>query len=303
MEIEFLGQKLSSPLFVPSGIWPLTDGKEFTDALSDEAIGFVVLKTITIEERKGNSGVRVYEGPCGMLNSIGLANPGLDNFLSLYREYPVAFPHIISIMALSLDEIEIFAEKINLVSPWAIELNLSCPNVSHGEISERLISQTASLTYEFVKKAKSVFDAKIIAKLTPDITDIVETAYSAQEAGADGLALINTISATRIDIEKMQSVFDRGVGGLSGPAIFPIALRKIMEVRQSQRIDIPILGIGGVYNGPCAIEMALAGADVIGIGSAFLRSPHGISDIWKQISQYLVSRNLKWRDIVGKAAS
>ncbi len=300
MRVEFLGRELTSPLFVPSGIWPLSEDSDFLNQIDKESIGFVILKTITLNPRQGNAGIRIYESPCGMMNSIGLANPGLDGFVSEYKEYIPDREHIISVMPLSLDEFEVFADKLNPLNLWAIEVNLSCPNVSHG-VDKALIAQSPSLSFEFIKKAKSVFECPVIAKLSPDVTDIVEIAYACQQAGADALDLVNTFSGLRIDIFLARPVFDRGFAGVSGPAVLPLSLRRIWEVRASGKITVPILGSGGVYDSYSALEMAMAGADVVGVGSAFLKTPMEISALNQGLRDFLNENNLSWRDVVARS--
>jgi len=242
--------KLRNPVMVASGTFGYAE--EFAELVDLKKLGAIVTKTITLNPRKGNLPPRIVETPCGILNAIGLENPGVEDFIQekLLFLKKIGVPIIVSIGG---DKIEEFVELTRRLSKEegisGLELNISCPNVQQATshkpqaTSQKLIAQDEDATYELVKAVRENTNLTLIAKLSPNVTDIVTIAKSAVKGGSDALSLINTFSAMAIDIETRKPKLGNIIGGLSGPAIKPLALKTVWEV--AQQIDIPIIGMGG----------------------------------------------------------
>ncbi len=241
----------------------------------------VVTKSIGLHPRKGHHGPVLATSHGGLLNAVGLTNPGIDAFeeeMQILKEAKV--PVVMSIFADSPKEIAIVAEKAVALGPSAIELNLSCP---HAEISQ--ISHSPTVTAEYVQAVKDVVDLPVFAKLTPNATDYVSVGKAAQDAGADAIVAINTVRAMKIDIFQQCPVLGNRTGGLSGPPIFPIAVRCVYDLHNA--LTIPIIGVGGVSTWKDAVEMHLAGASAIQIGTAVMEDIKVFSKIKKGVHTYL----------------
>jgi dihydroorotate dehydrogenase (NAD+) catalytic subunit len=280
--------KLKNPVMVASGTFGYAD--EFKDFLDLKALGAIVSKTITLKPRAGNPPPRTCETPAGMLNSIGLENPGLEKFvkekLPLLKKTGV--PIIVSI-ASEKDPQEFVAitkrlDKIKEVA--AIELNISCPNIKNS----KLISQDPKATYALVRSVRKQTQKTLITKLSPNVTDITEVALAAEGAGSDAVSLINTLTAMSIDINERIPKLACITGGLSGPAVRPIALRMVWEVYQ--KIKIPIIGMGGIMDASSALEFFIAGAKAISIGTANFINPKASLEIIAGIKKYLQENNI-----------
>ena len=256
----------------------------------------VVTKSIGLEPRKGHHGPVLATSHGGLLNAVGLTNPGIDAFeeeMQILREGKV--PVVLSIFADSPEEIAVLAEKAAALNPSAIELNLSCP---HAEISQ--ISHSPKVTHEYVSAVKKVVDLPVFAKLTPNTTDYVSVGKAAEDAGADAIVAINTVRAMKIDILQQRPVLGNRAGGLSGPPIFPIAVRCVYDLHNA--LSIPIIGVGGVSTWEDAVEMHLAGASAIQIGTAVMEDIEVFSKIKKGVNNYLNEKGHKSVDeIVGLA--
>ena len=256
----------------------------------------VVTKSIGLNPRKGHHGPVLATSHGGLLNAVGLTNPGIDAFaeeMLILQESKV--PVVMSIFADSPQELVIVAEKAAKLGPSAIELNLSCP---HAEISQ--ISHSPKITSEYVRVVKEVVDLPVFAKLTPNATDYVSVGKAAQDAGADAVVAINTVRAMKIDIQQQRPVLGNRAGGLSGPPIFPIAVRCVYDLYNS--LSIPIIGVGGVATWEDAVEMHLAGASAIQIGTAVMEDIEVFSKIKKGVKDYLKEKGHKTVDeIVGAA--
>jgi len=249
--------------------------------VSEAGADAVVTKSIGRDPRKGHPGPVLATSHGGLLNAVGLTNPGIENFaeeMKVLRESKV--PVVLSIFGSTIEEIVEVATIGADLKPDAIELNLSCP---HAEISQ--ISHDRVLTYDYVKSVKDAVDLPIFAKITPNATDITSVAQSAEKAGADAIVAINTVRGMKIDIHQRQPVLGNRVGGLSGPPIFPIAVRIVYELKQ--HLSVPIIGVGGVSSWEDAVEMHLAGASAIQIGTALLYGMTVFEDIKHGVSQYL----------------
>jgi dihydroorotate dehydrogenase (NAD+) catalytic subunit len=280
--------KLKNPVMVASGTFGYAE--EFSDFLDLRGLGAVVSKTITIRPRQGNLPPRTCETPAGMLNSIGLENPGIDGFIE--EKLPIlkkaGVPVIVSIAAEGdPQEFVTLARRLDKLSAVAaIELNISCPNLK----KKVLISQDPRATYEVVKSVKKVYGKTLITKLSPNVTDITEMALAAEKAGSDCLALINTFYGMSIDIKSRKPKIALVVGGLSGPAIRPIAVRMVWEV--FKKIKIPIIGMGGIMNADDALEFIIAGASAVSVGTANFVDPGVTMEIITGLKKYLTRNEI-----------
>jgi dihydroorotate dehydrogenase (NAD+) catalytic subunit len=281
--------KLKNPIMVASGTFGY--GEEFRDFMDLSKLGAVVTKTITLRPRQGNPVPRTCETPAGMLNSIGLENPGLELFLKekLPGLKKIGVPVIVSIASeLNPQEFAVLAGRLDRVGAVAaIELNISCPNLRHT----KLISQDASETYNLVSRVRQATRKTLITKLSPNVTDIVEIARAAERGGSDAVSLINTLTAMSIDVERRRPKIAMGTGGLSGPAIRPVALRLVWEA--AQKIKIPIIGMGGIIDTPSALEFFLAGATAVSVGTANFINPKASVEIIAGIRKYLAEHKIK----------
>jgi dihydroorotate dehydrogenase (NAD+) catalytic subunit len=256
----------------------------------------VVTKSIGLNPRKGHPGPVLTTSHGGLINAVGLTNPGIDAFkeeMEILRSYKI--PVILSIFGNTVEETREVARKGSLLEPDAIELNLSCP---HAEIGQ--IAHSPELTRKYVSAVKREIDDQVFAKLTPNASDIVAVGKAAEEAGADAVVAINTLRGMKIDIHQMRPVLGYKVGGLSGPPIFPVAVRCVYDL--SQALTIPVIGVGGVSTWEDAVEMHLAGAGAIQIGTALIEGLDVFSVIKKGVSEYLKKMNISdLSEIVGAA--
>lgn len=286
---------LKNPIMPASGAF----GEEMENLLDFNQLGAVVPKSITKYPRGGNLTPRVCETPAGMINSIGIQSKGIHYYLEktipAYRKYDT--PLISSISADSIDEYAEMAEIIGQTEGVsAIELNISCPNLKgNGEA----FGMNPNLSYQLIKKVKEATDKPIIAKLTPNVTSIQEIALACESGGADGLNVANTILAMAIDIHTRRPKIGNIMGGISGPAVKPIIIRMIYQVRQVT--NIPIIGCGGVMNWEDAIEMILAGATAVQVGTASFINPRAMLDILEGIKEYMNMYQIDdINDLIGK---
>ncbi|HDZ77270.1 MAG TPA: dihydroorotate dehydrogenase [Candidatus Omnitrophica bacterium] len=280
--------RLKNPVLVASGTFGYAE--EFKNLIKVERLGALVTKTITLCPRQGNLPPRIAETPSGMLNSIGLENKGLDNFIKekLPHLKKLDTPIVVSIAGESLNEYAELAKKLSLKGISALELNLSCPNIKAAKIKNQrgtLISQDASATYKVIKAVRRSTKKTIIAKLTPNVGDISLIARAAEDAGADSISLVNTFLAMSIDIKSKKPKLANITGGLSGPAIKPIALRMVWEVARA--VKIPVVGCGGIMTASDAIEFIIAGARAVQIGTANFVNPKAATDIILGIKDYM----------------
>lgn len=284
LSVKLGGLVLQSPIIMLSGTFGY--GEEKIGFIDYSGIGAIVTKTITLEPRKGNPQPRLHEAAGGMINTIGLQNPGMDVFAGQVfpRIKQPGVRIIVSIAGSSLPDLLKAASALVSLNPDAVELNLSCPNV---EESSLMISQDASLTHSAVRQAKKILPGiPVIAKLSPSVTDIAEISTAAQEAGADMISLINTLQALWVDMDR-RKVFR---GGLSGPAIKPIGLRCVYDVYRTARV--PVIGFGGVSEGEDVLEYILAGASAVGIGSGIFSNPHVVEQGCDAIARYMVENGI-----------
>ena len=292
--------KLKNPVMVASGTFGYAE--EFKDFIDLKQLGAIVTKTITLAPRKGNHPPRTCEAPAGMLNSIGLENPGLDVFLDEKMAYlkKLGVPIIVSIASEGgAEEFLVLAKRLDRVKDVAaIELNISCPNIKglrvKGKVirenAERLISQDAKATYQLVKAVRRVTGKTLITKLSPNVTDISEIALAAEAAGSDCVALINTLIGMSVDTKTRRPKIAAVTAGLSGPAIRPVAVRMCWEVYQ--KIKIPIIGMGGIMDTSSALEFFIAGSSAISVGTANFINPRATIEIIGGIKEYLRKENI-----------
>jgi len=282
--------KLKNPVMAASG----TFGTEYGELVDIKALGAIVAKTITLKPRQGNPPPRLVETAAGMINSIGLENPGLEDFIKekLPKFLKFKVPVIVSISADTMEEFKEIARGLNKTDISGIELNLSCPNIkvrrfagSPVRQSDVLISQDAKATYNAVKTVRKETNKTLIAKLTPNVTDITEIAKAAEDAGGDAISLVNTFMAMAVDIETRTPKLGNISGGLSGPAIKPIALKMVWDT--FNKVSIPIIGIGGIMDCKDALEFIICGAAAVQVGTANFINPKTSVGIIEGIEKYL----------------
>ena len=294
-------KRFSNPIFTASGC--ASSGQELSQFFSLIEIGAIVTKSIMTKARTGRATPRMAETPSGMLNSIGLQGPGIDAFLENDIPWLVANSAkiIVSIAGETVDEYGVLARRLRAVPGIsAVEVNISCPNVENRGQVFACHPDTATAVIESVRRNIGG-ELPIVAKLSPDVTNIVEIAQSVINAGVDGLALINTLLGMVIDTNTMKPKLAGKTGGLSGPAIRPIAVRAIYQVHQAFP-DTPIVGMGGVASGRDAFELVLAGASAVSIGTATFGNPTAVLQIRDQLSELLLEKGITdFRDAIGFA--
>jgi len=272
-------------------------GREYAKIYDIEKLGGIVSKGLTLYPRNGNRGIRVWETSSGMLNSVGLENPGIQAFIK--NELPfmksLNLAHIINISGTSLDEYVKACDIISRQKVDMIELNISCPNIKENNLPFGIKETT---TREVVKETRKVVKVPLMVKLSPDADDITRIAKICEEEGADAISLINTFKAFAININEKKKIFENTYAGLSGPCIKPIALRMVHEV--AKQVKIPVIGIGGIVNFQDVLEFLMAGARAVQIGTANFINPKVGEIIIKDLENYLINNNISdISDIIG----
>ncbi|MCF6464283.1 dihydroorotate dehydrogenase [Clostridium sp. Cult2] len=287
-KVNICGVEFENPVIAASGTFGF--GREYAEYFSLSRLGGISSKGLTLHKKEGNPGIRIYETTGGLLNSIGLQNPGIDAFIK--DELPFMEKQGTVILAnvggSTLEEYIKSIEKLNDTNIHMVELNISCPNVKEGGMAFGTKSETA---YKVVSEVRGVCKKPLIVKLSPNAENIVHMAESCVKAGADGLSLVNTLSGMAIDIKARKPVFNNIIAGLSGPCIKPIALRMVYEVAKA--INVPILGIGGITNYKDAIEFIMAGAWAVQVGSGNFIKPTITLDIIEGIEEFMISEGIK----------
>jgi dihydroorotate dehydrogenase (NAD+) catalytic subunit len=285
----------SNPVTVASGTFG--HAEEFYGQEEVKALGAIVPKTVTLHAQQGNPPRRICETPAGMINAIGIENPGIDAFIAgkLPKLKSIGVPLIVSISAHSEDDFALMVEKLNAAGGLAaVELNLSCPNLQ----KKVLVAQSAEATRAVVRRAVAVSRFPVIAKLSPNVSDITVIALAAEEAGAAGLSMVNTFTAMAIDIHKRCSKIGNFTGGLSGPAIRPIAVRMVCET--AARVRIPIIGMGGIACADDALEFLIAGASMAAVGTYNFVDPRASLAVLDGIRAYMVRHKMTdIRELIG----
>lgn len=297
LHTTLLGIEMKTPVLTASGTFGF--GEEFADFVDLSRLGGVMVKGTTLKPRRGNDGVRITETPQGMLNCIGLENPGVATFLkeTLPRIAAYGMNVIVNISGSTVEEYGELARLLDVPGVAAIELNVSCPNVKEGGIVFGTDPEAASAV---VRSAKANTGKPVILKLSPNVTDVVAMARAVEKAGADAISLINTLLGMQIDIERCQPVLGNVTGGLSGPCVKPVAVRMVWQVAQAVRI--PIIGMGGIASAEDAVEFFLAGASAVAVGTANFTDPAITMEICDGLAAYLENHGLKSIDeLIGKA--
>ncbi|MGT2772054.1 dihydroorotate dehydrogenase [Streptococcus marimammalium] len=298
-EVTLSGITLSNPIIPASGTFGY--GKEFADLYDINILGAFSFKGTTKEERFGNPLPRIAECPMGLINSVGLQNPGVEAVIN--KELPELAkyyhkPLIANISGFSIEEYTYCAERLDKQDQVSLlEINVSCPNVHNGGMAYGVSPDSV---YDVTQAVKAVTKKPIYIKLSPNVTDIIEIAKACEAAGADGLSLINTLLGMRIDTKSRSCVIANKMGGFSGPAVFPVALRMVYQV--AQETSLPIIGIGGVSSTNDVIEMMMAGASAVQIGSANLINPYICKEIIEELPKKMAELGItKLSDIIGVA--
>ncbi len=298
-KVSLCGIELTNPVIPASGTFGF--GYEFSDIYDINMLGAISIKGTTKEARFGNPTPRIAECSSGLINSVGLQNPGVDAVIE--KEIPrlreVYYkPIMANVSGFSIDEYVYCCEKLDKVKDVAFfEINISCPNVHNGGMS---FGTQADNAFNVTKAVKAVTSKPVFVKLTPNVTDIVEIAKACEQGGADGLSLINTVQGMRIDLKTKKPVIANKIGGFSGRAVLPIALRMVYQVYEA--VSIPIIGIGGIASAEDVIEMMLAGATAVQVGAENLVNPYACRDIINNLPQVMQRYKIeKLSDIIGGA--
>jgi len=296
-KVSLSGLILDNPVIPASGTFGF--GQEYKDFYDINILGSISIKGTTVDYRFGNDTPRIAECTSGLINSVGLQNPGVDkvvseelpNLAKIYKKKIIA-----NISGFSIEEYVECAKKMDVVeNVGIIEVNVSCPNVHNGGMAYGVSAQSVS---EVTKAVKDVTKKPVYIKLSPNVTDIVEIAKACESSGADGLSLINTLLGMRIDIRRKAPVIANKMGGFSGPAIFPVALRMVYQVANA--VKIPVIGMGGISSAQDVIEMMMAGASAVQVGSANLVNPFVCKEIIEELPQTMEELGIKsLREIIG----
>lgn len=295
LSVKICGVDFKNPIIPASGVFGY--GREYEELFPLENLGGIATKGTTLNRRTGNLAPRIAETPSGMLNSVGLQNPGIDYFVNKELPYLLEKDTVIlaNIAGSTVEECVKVAEKLEPTDVHMIELNISCPNVKQGGAA---FGTSCDMASEVVRQVKKVTTKPLVVKLSPNVTSITDIAKSVEDAGADAVSLINTLLGMRIDINTGRPVLRNNVGGMSGPAVFPIAVRMVWQVANA--VKIPVIGMGGVSSGRDAIELMMAGASAVQVGAAIFTDPYAPVRIIDEMNEFLDSKNISSvRDIIG----
>ncbi|AUM97014.1 TPA: dihydroorotate dehydrogenase [Clostridium botulinum] len=288
LQVNLCGKIFKNPIIAASGTFGF--GEEYGEFYDVSKLGGVSSKGLTLNPKEGNNGIRIYETSSGIINSVGLQNPGIDKFIKeeLPKMKKIDTVTIANVGGGCIEDYIEVIEKLNKTDVDMIELNISCPNVKHGGMAFGIKSEIA---YEVVKKVKEICQKSLIVKLSPNAEDIVDMAIKCEKAGANAISLVNTFKAMAIDIKRKTSVFENVTAGLSGPCIKPIALRMVYEV--CKQVKIPVIGIGGICNYKDVIEFIMAGATAVQIGTANFMHPYSALDIIEDLENYMKEEGIQ----------
>lgn len=289
MRVTLAGMTMKNPVVVASGTFGF--GREYSQFFDLSELGGICAKGLTLLPREGNPAPRIAETPMGILNSVGLQNPGVDAFIAeelpFLRQYDVKV--IANISGNTPEEYGVMCEKLAGAGVDMIEVNISCPNVKAGGLAYGTRPELAAEVTEVAKRHASV---PVMVKLSPNVTDITEIARAVARAGADALSLINTLRGMRIDVNTRQPILKMNTGGLSGPAVLPVAIRMVWEVHTA--VDLPILGMGGVSTGADAAELMLAGATAVAVGTASFADVYAPLRVREELAALAEGQGLAW---------
>ena len=296
LSVNIGGIELKNPVMTASGTFGYA--REFENLIDLNRLGAIIIKGLSLKPSMGNPPPRIVETPCGMLNAIGLENVGFTSFVEEKLQFlkELSTPVFINIYGKDIKEYAELASRIDDIEEIAgIEVNISCPNVKAGGVA---FGTDPDAACKVVKAVRGNTGKPVMVKLTPNVTDITLIARSVEDAGADSISLINTITGMAIDIETRHPKLANITGGLSGPAIKPVALRMVWQV--VQKVNIPVIGVGGIMTAEDALEFLIAGAVAVQIGTANLINPHATIDIIEGIEAFLIKRNIsRITDIIG----
>ena len=288
LQVTIGGLTLKNPVMTASGTFGYA--REFRNYVDLDLLGGIIVKGLSLEPSKGNPPPRVVETPCGMLNAIGLENVGLEQFLRAKAPFlkTLKTPVLANIYGTTADAYAALAARLNEVDAIAgVEVNISCPNVKQGGIAFGADPKTAA---QVTAAVRANYDKTVMVKLSPNVTDITDIARSVEAAGADAVSLINTITGLSIDIHTRRPRLANITGGLSGPAIKPVAVRMVWQTARA--VSIPVVGVGGIMTADDALEFLIAGAGAIQVGTANFVNPHATMEIIHGIEHYLVSHKM-----------
>lgn len=295
LQVNIAGVKLNNPLILASGTAGF--GEEISRFYPLENVGAIACKGTTLEPRDGNPPPRIAETPSGIINSVGLENPGADRFINDYLPWLDTQETVViaNIAGSTQEDYCALAEKLNDTAVDMVEMNISCPNVKSGGLAFGTSCQSVA---QITRTVRSHCSKPLIVKLSPNVADIAEIAIAAESEGADALTLINTITAMKIDIQTRRPILRNNIGGLSGPAIFPIAVRMVWQT--AAKVKIPVIGAGGISSWQDAVEIMLAGAAAFQIGTANFTDIYTPREVLKGLDEYLEANRLKSvNEIVG----
>jgi len=294
LEVEIGRLKLKNPVLVASGTFGY--GREYAPFLDLNILGGIVVKGISLKERSGNPPPRLVEVPCGLINAIGLENVGIERFLKEKLPFlkTIDTKIIVNIFGDSIEEYALLAEKLEKSGVDALELNISCPNIKDGLV----FGKDKRLAAKVTKAVRNVTDLPIIVKLTPEVTDIVAIAREVINSGADGVSLINTFPAMAVDVNTRRPRLSNITGGLSGPCLKPISLKMVWDIVRT--LNIPTVGIGGIFTAQDALEYLIVGAKAVQIGTANFINPKVSVEVLEGIKSYLKDNGFKdINDVIG----
>lgn len=288
LRVKIADIEFKNPLIAASGTFGF--GKEYEEYYDISKLGGVSTKGLTLNPKDGNEGIRLFETPSGLMNSIGLENPGIQAFIDKELDFLLS-KDLITLVNIGGNNIEDYLEAVRLISETEaqmIELNISCPNVKSGGMAFGIKTCVAK---DVVKKVRDITDKPLIIKLSPNANDIVEMAKACEEVGADAISLVNTFNAMAIDIDRRRTVFNNKTAGLSGPAIKPIALRMTYEV--SKAVNIPVIGMGGIQNYRDVIEFIMAGASAVQVGTMNFTEPMIMANMVEDLEKYMNDKKIE----------
>ncbi len=288
LSVDIGGLKINNPITTASGTYGF--GREYENYMDISKLGAIMVKGLTLRPRKGNKTPRVVETASGMLNSVGLENPGVEYFVE--NELPYLKKKGVTVIAnISGNSIEEYCEMSRILDKTscdAIEMNISCPNVKQGGVA---FGTDKDVVLKITKKVRKYLTKPLIVKLSPNVTDIKEIAVSAEKGGADGISLINTLLGMAVDIKTRRPILRNNVGGLSGPAVKPVAIRMVWQVKSA--VNIPIIGMGGISSVEDIIEFLLVGASAVSIGTANFINPKISLELLEELEKYLIENDIR----------
>jgi dihydroorotate dehydrogenase (NAD+) catalytic subunit len=291
LKTNFAGINFKNPVVLASGTCGF--GREYNELFDLQKLGGISSKGLTLNARAGNDGIRIWETPGGIMNSVGLENPGVQGFIEHELNWinQLDLVNIVNLGGHSIDDYIRGVELLNEVKLDILELNISCPNVKAGGMNFGIKTEIAR---DVIKTIRKICKHKLVIKLSPNAEDIISLAKTCEDEGADGISLINTVLGMAIDIKQRKPVFENTYAGLSGPAIKPIALRMVHQV--SKAVKIPIMGIGGITTWQDAVEFIIAGASIVQIGTASFMNPNAALNIIAGIEQWMETENISSLD-------